>query len=708
MPKLAVTYYVAPYPSNEFWDADLAKIKKSGFDAIQVIMPWGWIEPKKDQFQFDDFDQLFSKAEEAGLNVIPILKPEFQPRWVWSAFRDARLTKNNTLHLEEISTPRGLFPGCDPDSPDVWERMSGFLQKVVKRYADRPNLEAWVAYQLMETYPLITDPSIMRGYQKWLQDEFQNINELNKRWRRRYLDFEDILPTGTENEGSPEYLSFLRYHNVRMVRHTKARIYMIRSADPSHKVVVYGNKPFMRVLEEQDLTTRPFPAGNDWALAEAGDISACACFPKWGQRTDSQRDVRLRFQSSAIAEKPFWLGEFHRAKDANISPAACTLDPALYQRWLWQGIAMGAQNVSFFRWKDEITGPAAGYFGFDGNDGKADERLEALAASINVYKNNRELLDACKPVKPKVAVLFSPSSYNLYHTRNQAEHYWRGFYDYCLALSQLGISYKIVEETKTESLNDVSVLFIPRLAILPSELEFALNQLLAAGSTIFAEAECGAYSADGSLVQNRDRWISRRSHILEKSPRSCTNRTESILLNGAPFLLNHGNLIFPLESKEGNILHTLDSEGESYPLLISQKVESGMLYAFGGHLGGNGNSPGVDPASYTPRGLPDLFMAILKQSNFTDYEKIVFPQRKANGHVSVQAAESNGKKLFFVFSDGDYNEVGLRVPEGTFTAGAKELLTNSQVAVRTRNEGVKGQDLRIPLSKWGVAVLVAD
>lgn len=706
MPKLAVTYYVPPYPSNEFWDEDLAKIKQSGFDAIQVVMPWGWIEPKKDVFQFDDYDQLFNKAEDAGLKVIPVLKPELQPRWVWAAFRDSRLTANNTLNLEELSTPGGIFPGCDPDSPDVWERMSGFLQKVVKRYAERPNLEAWVVYQLMEAYPLLVDNTIMRSYQKWLLDEYQSVNELNKRWRRRYLDFEDIIPTGTENEGSPEYLSFLRYHNVRMVRHVKARIYMVRSADSNHKIVVYGNKPFQRILEEEDKSIRPFPAGNDWALADAGDISACVSFPKWSKFTDSQRDVRLRFQASAGGAKPFWLGEYHRSTDANICPEACTMEPPVYQRWLWQGIAQGAQNINFFRWRDDITGPGAGFFGFAGNDGNADARIAALSESILVYQKNKELLDACKPVAPRIAVLFSPSSYNLFYTRNQSDHYWRGFYDYCLALSQLGITYKIVEETKTEELNNVDVLFIPRLAILPNELEFALNQFLAAGSTIFTEAECGAYSAEGSLVPSRDRWIARRSHIMEKSPRSCTTRTESVLLNGSPFLLNHGYLVFPLESKEGKILHNLDANGESYPILVSQKVESGMLFAFGGHLGGNGN--GVDARSYTPRGLADLFQAILKEAGVIDYAKIVFPLRKANGHVSVQQGESNGKKIFFVFSDGAYDEIGLRVPEGTFNGGGREIITNTQVTVRTRNEGVKGQDLRIPLSPWGVGVVVAE
>ena len=706
MPKLAVTYYVPPYPSNEFWDEDLAKIKAAGFDAIQLVMPWGWIEPRKDSFQFDDYDQLFSKAEEQGLKVICVLKPEVQPRWVLTTFRDYRLTPENTRNYEEINSPAGIFPGCDPDAPDVWERMSGFIQKMVKRYADRPNLHAWVVYQMMESYPLNIDLSVMRGFHKWLQDEYQSIQELNKRWRRRYLDFEDIIPTGSDAEGSPEYLNFLRYHQVRTIRHVKARLYMVRSADSTHPAVVYGNKPFLRIIEEDDQAIRPLPAGNDWILAEAGDALGCSSFPKWASHTDSQRDVRMRFQHSASGVKPLWVGEYHRPKDANLCPEACTLEPSLYQRWFWQGISQAAQVVSLFRWRDEVAGPGAGFFGFNGNDGKAEQRLKALAKSLSVYNTHKALFDGCKPSEPKVGVLFSPTSYNLAYARGKADHYWRGFYDYCLALSQLGISYRVVEETKVAELNNLSVLFVPRLLVLPNELEFALNQFLAAGSTIFTEAECGAFNAEGALVPSRDRWISRRSHIVEKSPRSCSNRTESVLLNGHPFLLNHGHLVFPLEAPEGSVLHRLDTEGESHNLLVSQKVESGLLYAFGGHLGGNGYGPGS--RSYTPRGLADLFASVLKESRQTLFPQIVFPQRKANGHVSVQECKADGKPVYFVFCEGKYSEVGLRLAEGTFASGARELMSGERLNVQTRNEGTKSQEVRVPLSEWGVAIVTGE
>ena len=67
---LGVQYYRQPTPLPAEWPADLAAIKKMGFDLIQLRPHWRWHERNEGTFVWDDLDQLFELAKKNDLQVI--------------------------------------------------------------------------------------------------------------------------------------------------------------------------------------------------------------------------------------------------------------------------------------------------------------------------------------------------------------------------------------------------------------------------------------------------------------------------------------------------------------------------------------------------------------------------------------------------------------------------------------------------------------
>jgi hypothetical protein len=72
----------ATFPERRYFDDDLKAIKNAGFNAVQLWVLWGWVEPELGVFRFDDYDdydELFDIAQRHGLGVVLSTVAEIQP-----------------------------------------------------------------------------------------------------------------------------------------------------------------------------------------------------------------------------------------------------------------------------------------------------------------------------------------------------------------------------------------------------------------------------------------------------------------------------------------------------------------------------------------------------------------------------------------------------------------------------------------------------
>ncbi len=139
-----VQYYRAPTPLPEEWDTDIPKIKKLGFNAIQLRSQWRWHERIRDKFYFDDLDRLFDLCEKHGLKIIFKFMLETAPAWLYRMYNCERMD----IHGNKIwPGPHAAFyvGGWWPcfDHPEVREEANRFIDACVIRYKDRENLLVW-------------------------------------------------------------------------------------------------------------------------------------------------------------------------------------------------------------------------------------------------------------------------------------------------------------------------------------------------------------------------------------------------------------------------------------------------------------------------------------------------------------------------------------------------------------------------------------
>ena len=94
---IGVHYHRAPTPVPSEWKADLANIKRMGFEFIQVRPQWRWHERNEGEFQFDDLDRLFDLALKNDLKVLCKFFLPSAPQWLFDNYDAVRMTPDGKV-----------------------------------------------------------------------------------------------------------------------------------------------------------------------------------------------------------------------------------------------------------------------------------------------------------------------------------------------------------------------------------------------------------------------------------------------------------------------------------------------------------------------------------------------------------------------------------------------------------------------------------
>jgi beta-galactosidase len=458
MINLGPQYYRPPFPVSSFWKEDIQKIKDSGFNCLQLWIMWSWVESKPGKFDFGDYDRIIDYAEASGLNVVLSTIAEVHPYWIHRVIPDCELITN--LGHKVISEHRnechnGLTPGGCFDHPEVWKRMSGFIQETAVHYKNRKNIAGWDAWNelrwnVQADGPVCYCQHTVKRYREWLESRFGSLDGLNKEWIRRYDSWEDVLPGKTTSRPYTSTMSFADFLTWRSSQHAEDRYKIIKAVHPDKMVTAHGPSPCMTVVGEGELN-QAMNRGNDWSIADKLDGIGCSNFPTWWKMKNADYSLTMEMIHSAARGKKFWVSELQGGRSNigfEVSDPVRAVDQ---QRWIWNSIACGADTVLLWCWRDEIFGCESNGFGFIGNDGFADERITAMQHTGKILEKHPELLENYKPAKSEVAVMFSPQTYYLYWAQeSEARKPLNSIRGFCLAMIRNSVPFKIVEENHLE------------------------------------------------------------------------------------------------------------------------------------------------------------------------------------------------------------------------------------------------------------------
>jgi len=697
--NLGTQYYRAPFPEDKHWEDDMKKMADCGLNTVQLWVLWAWVEAKPGTFEFGDYDRLVETAGRNGLNVVLSTIAEIQPYWIHREVPGSELVTSmghKVVSSNRGETHFGLTPGGCTDNPGVWERMSAFLTEVATHYAPAPNICGWDAWNELR-WDVQADglacycEHTVKAFREWLDSKYGGLDGLNSAWKRRYGQWDEVLPGKKPNRPYTEMMAFQHFLTWRACEHARKRYDIIKAIDPDRPVTVHGGQPSPGYGGNAEMTA--LNRGNDWFFADRLDGVGCSSFPKWFNIDDAAFGSRIEFVRSAARGKAVWLSELQGGRSAIGFGIHPSVDAASQQRWIWNGIACGADTVLFWCWRDEVFGRESAGFGLIGLDGLAEERMAAMRITGDAIRKHKELLDGYRPCPAEVGVMFSPQSYYINWAEEQNAGRAKTALDaYCRALVRKSIPYDVVEEEHLESLHGLKVLFMPRALVLSETAEDKLEAFVRNGGTLVCESECGAFSPQGFYRYPDERFLSRLTGATEVGRRMPDPDTIAASIDGKTLRLDTAQWLTPLTHTSGNAL----AECPDGALLLEVPVDKGrVLFAasFPGEAYGRQANPGFE----------DFLEWTVRSAGWTPEVEIVEPAANENAFLYVKHGSSNGRNLLFVFFQQDQERAVLRFRTGMFEkTGMIDLLSGEEHKLTAGDSGATELTLAKPERQFAV------
>lgn len=718
MIKIGAQYYRPPFPETHRWEEDLAEMKASGLNTLQLWVVWGWVEPQPGQFVFDDYDRLIDLAEAAGLKVVLSTIAAIHPTWIHREVPGSEMLTADGRVV--VSTHRaemhyGITPGGSISHPGVWGRMRLFLTTVVERYRSRPNLVGWDAWNELRwnvhAGGLVdySDAAIAEFHQ-WLQREVGDLEALNRAWKRRYACWEDVQPGRAPDRTYTEMIAFQHFITWRSDEHARKRYEVIKSLDPERPATVHGARPTL--LHGSDTFYSPEPStalhrGNDWFLAEHTDGIGVSSFPAWQKADGEDYSMRMDFMASAAGGKLKWLSELQGGRSNVGFSMAPGVRAAAQQRWLWEGLSVGADAILFWCWRDEVFGRESAGFGMAGNDGFKEERLEAMRKTGAILAEHESLLEACHQDAPRVGIFFSPQSFYLYWAQNgDANLPQEAVCGYAVALLRQQIPYTLVEEAHLDRLQDLDILFMPRCLVLDDETAEILRSFVEKGGTLVVESETGAFTRQGFYRYPEERHLAQWTGIQEVGRRHLPPAPEGGDADEVRLDLHWGHQVLtpaatqwttPLTSSAG----AGDRETEN-GLTASAPLGQGRIIFLGSYFG-DAYRKVFDADPEAARQFEQLLRLQVEEAGVVTPVAQVKCEPATEGAVVVRHSRSEtGDSLLFVFPPSDTRRVSLQINPGSgIKASGQAVDILSQSVFPVSSAGM----IEVSGSDWGFYVL---
>jgi len=701
--NLGTQYYRAPFPNEKHWDDDLRRMKDAGLNCVQLWVLWAWVESTPGVFCFDDYDRLVDLADKHGLGVVLSTIAEIHPLWIHREIPGSELVTHEGHRV--ISTARcgvhfGLTPGGCFDHPEVWKRMTGFLEATARQYRGASHLRGWDAWNELRWNVHAVDrvcycEHTLLAFRAWLDRTHGSLAGLNRAWQRRYGAWDEVRPGKYPGLPFTENMAFCHFLTWRSCEHGRMRYEVLKAVDPDRPVTLHGGAPSGEYAgSEQD---QALNRGNDWFFADHLDGVGTSSFPKWGGIDDADFGMRIEFVKSAARGKHVWLSELQGGRAATGFKMFDSVDALSQQRWIWNGVACGADTILFWCWRDEVFTTESAGFGLIGLDGLAEERLAAMRVTGKAFAEHADLLGSYQPARAEVGVLFSPQSY--YHhwsTEYRADRCRNALRGYARALIRRSIPYVVVEEEHLEALEGLKVLFLPRITATSPALEAALEAFVKAGGTLVCESETGAFSPEGIYRYPEERFPARLAGAEEVGRRRVTGKSIAASVAGKTLRLDVSDQWFTPWRVQGSRICAKHKDGA---LLTCVPVGKGRLILIGAYLG---------EAYYAKKSGPleELVEHVVRSADWTPEVEILAPKPTAKAFLYVKTGLSQGRRLVFVFFQEGQKTARLRFASGflqgkTFT----DLITGKRYPLAA---GKKVPELSLAAPKRRFAVLAEE
>ncbi|WP_291787931.1 beta-galactosidase [Bifidobacterium sp.] len=464
---------------EEVWDDDVRLMKKAGVNLVSVgIFSWAKIETSEGVYDFDWLDRIIDKLGEAGIAVDLASATASPPMWLTQAHPEV-LWKDDR---GDVCQP-GARQHWRPTSPVFREYALRLCRAMAEHYKDNPYVVAWHVsneYGCHNRFDYSEDAE--RAFRKWCEERYGTIDAVNDAWgtafwAQRMNDFSEIVPPrfiGDGNFMNPgKLLDFKRF-----------------SSDALKAFYVAERDALAEITPDLPLTT-------NFMVSAAGSVLD---YDDWGREVDFVSNDHyfipgeahldeLAFSASlvdGIARKDPWFLMEHSTSAVNWRPVNYRKEPGQLVRDSLAHVAMGADAVCYFQWRQSKAGAEKFHSAMvphTGEDSAVFRDVCELGADLNALADNGLL--GTKLAKSRVAVVFDyESEWATEHTATptQKVHHVDEPLQWFRALADHGVTADVVPVSS--NWDEYEVVVLPSVYILSEETTRRVRDYVANGGRL--------------------------------------------------------------------------------------------------------------------------------------------------------------------------------------------------------------------------------
>ena len=402
---------------EEVWDDDVRLMKKAGVNLVSVgIFSWAKIETSEGVYDFDWLDRIIDKLGEAGVAVDLASATASPPMWLTQAHPEV-LWKD---YRGDVCQP-GARQHWRPTSPVFREYALKLCRAMAEHYKGNPYVVAWHVsneYGCHNRFDYSEDAE--HAFQQWCEERYGTIDAVNDAWgtafwAQRMNDFSEIVPPrfiGDGNFMNPgKLLDFKRF-----------------SSDALKAFYIAERDALAEITPDLPLTT-------NFMVSASGSVLD---YDDWGDEVDFVSNDHyfipgeahldeLAFSASlvdGIARKDPWFLMEHSTSAVNWREINYRKEPGQLVRDSFAHVAMGADAVCYFQWRQSKAGAEKFHSAMvphAGEDSAVFRDVCELGADLN--KLSDEGILGSRLAKSRVAVVFDyESEWATEHTATPTQH----------------------------------------------------------------------------------------------------------------------------------------------------------------------------------------------------------------------------------------------------------------------------------------------
>lgn len=297
--KLGTAYY-PEYNPREKWPEHFAKIRDAGITAFRMgEFAWARIQPEKDRFNWDWFDDSLEMAAKYELEVILGTPTACPPIWLVEAYPEVL-----PVNREGRRSGFGARQHRCYNSPVYLDHSARVVEALAARYGKHPQVTAWqIDNELGGEQKSCYCDYCRTGFQNFLRDKYGTVEELNRRWMldfwsQSYQNWTQIpVPMRFASDMDMRHhpslaLEFMRFCSDAIVRFSNLQGAILRR---------YTNRPITTNTD----TFRFGDNVNIYELFRKLDVA--------GMDIYSENPIEIAFYSDltrSLKRKPFWMMEY--------------------------------------------------------------------------------------------------------------------------------------------------------------------------------------------------------------------------------------------------------------------------------------------------------------------------------------------------------------------------------------------------------------